>query len=287
MKNQPVSRTYVVKGLLSLGFLFADPTAWATSSCGYPAMPNCALPADVAACLTPTATKPCVGGRQGAYPLIDNATQSTTKTPVEGCYNEKFARIYPIDVVAGKKTCSQHPNAPVRVELFYETSCTGNLPTCLSGANVNVVPVITSDAALGAIKYAMPQENTQPVTLRNSNPTADSTKFCDSLNGNGYVYNSVTKQCDVSVAMQCTLLGMDYDAANNKCVTDVCPASACTTAVTDAVCSGYSVKPTGQSCYCRGTAVTKDANGTCCGDQSKCAKPAVPMYAGLGHACAI
>jgi alpha-tubulin suppressor-like RCC1 family protein len=228
-------------------------------ACSYPGLQGCVIPTDVSRCLTPTNDNQCVANKQGSYPLYDR----NTNTLVEGCYTDKFVRFANLPA---NRSCAAVANAPIRVEIYYQTICSDGRPKCLSGSDVNVFPIIKADTTVSSIKMILPEQTNQPVSLKNTSQSNASKSFCSTLAGNGYVYNAVTKQCDISVETQCSLLGMEYDVTNNKCISDLCTASVCTLAVTDKVCKGYTINPAGLSCACKGTATTSDQNGASCAE---------------------
>lgn len=260
-KNHGTSVKNKLKLIVLSSFFLLEPSKSFAAACNYPNLQGCTVPADVAACLNPTNDTPCVGNKQGIYPLFNRSANKL----VEGCYNDKFARI--ADLPASR-SCAALPNSPIRVELYYQTICSDGRPTCLNGSDVSISPIIKADAVVGSIKMNLAEQSIQPVSLKNTSQTNASKSFCSSLYGNGYIYNSTTKQCDISVETQCSLLGMEFDVTNNKCISDLCSAADCTPAVTEKVCKGYTVNPSGKSCACKGTATILDGNGSRCDDCS-------------------
>ncbi len=269
-----INGTFVVLGLLSN-------IAWGATPCPYPLMKDCGLPTDVKNCLNPTPTAPCVANRMGKYPLVD----AGSKIPIEGCYNDKFVRKYNLST---DQTCTKdstvtagllNKDAPIRVELYYHTSCSGDRPTCLNGAQVVVNPSVKNDSPVGAVKMNLSNNTLQPIALKASAADNASKEFCTALYGNGYAFNTTTQKCEISVEVQCQLLGMRYDPVNNKC-DPLCAAQYCTTDVTEQVCAGYTITNSAQNCICKGTSTTFDSNGARCDD---CSGKATSLPVNIGR----
>ncbi|RYZ65089.1 MAG: hypothetical protein EOP09_14845, partial [Proteobacteria bacterium] len=245
---------------LSLLLGLASASSQAATSCPFPLMKDCGLPPDVKACLSPAPDTPCVANKMGKYPMIDPAS----KVSIEGCYTDKFVRRDNLDADLSCKNSASNKDAPIRVELFYHTACSGDRPTCLNGSQVIVQPVMKNDSPIGSIKMSLQSNQLQPITLKATSAENASKEFCTSLYGNGYAYSTTTKKCEISIEAQCVLLGMMYDPANNKCISDMCNPTDCTSTITEQVCTGYTVKHTTKACVCKGTATVFDSNGAGC-----------------------
>lgn len=214
-------------------------------------------------CLQPSKDKPCMtdGGYAGSFGVNDPVTGA----PIRGCYSVNFTRVR--DAGPDNSGSPQCPtdDAPIFIDVHVSKGCGDakkmyTAKQCDTGSYLRVQPIYIVQGESGStdkFKYGyIKLPNFNPWILSATTVLDRYREICDSLGGDGYVWDDSTRTCIKDPQLVCeTDLGLTWQDGKCQPPSPICDDSKC--GEKELYCDGYLFQPTGEWCFCSGNKRTE------------------------------